>query len=75
MGTSHGDGGRRRVDPARRLAPRRAPGAEILLGGAADGYANIHGPNERVLLDELERTTLAIANLFGRLAAGTGASA
>lgn len=52
-----------------------APGAEILLGGAADGYANIHGPNERVLLDELERTTLAIADLFGRLAAGTGASA
>ena len=52
-----------------------APGAEILLGGAADGYANIHGPNERVLLDELERTTLAIADLFGRLAAGAGASA
>jgi len=52
-----------------------APGAEILLGGAADGYANIHGPNERVLLDELERTTLAIADLFGRLAGGTGASA
>ncbi len=51
------------------------PGAAILLGGTADGYANIHGPNERVLLDELERTTLAIADLFGRLAAGTGASA
>jgi acetylornithine deacetylase/succinyl-diaminopimelate desuccinylase-like protein len=49
-----------------------APAAEILLGGAADGYANIHGPNERVLLDELERTTLAIADLFGRLAAVGG---
>ena len=45
-----------------------APEAAILLGGTADGYANIHGPNERVLLDEVERTTLAIADLFGRLA-------
>jgi hypothetical protein len=36
--------------------------------GTADGYANIHGPNERVLLDEFERTTLAEADLFGRLA-------
>lgn len=44
------------------------PGAEILLGGTADGYANIHGPNERVLLDEFERATLAIADLLGRLA-------
>jgi acetylornithine deacetylase/succinyl-diaminopimelate desuccinylase-like protein len=45
------------------------PGADILLGGATDGFANIHGPNERVLLDEFEKTTLAIADLFGRLAA------
>jgi acetylornithine deacetylase/succinyl-diaminopimelate desuccinylase-like protein len=45
------------------------PGAAILLAGAADGHANIHGPNERVLLDEFERTTLAIADLLGRLAA------
>ena len=51
------------------------PGAEILLGGTADGYANIHGPNERVLLAELERTTLAIADLFGRLAAPSGGRA
>jgi acetylornithine deacetylase/succinyl-diaminopimelate desuccinylase-like protein len=51
------------------------PAAEILLGGAADGYANIHGPNERVLHDELERTTLAIADLFGRLAASDGGAA
>jgi acetylornithine deacetylase/succinyl-diaminopimelate desuccinylase-like protein len=45
-----------------------APEAAILLGGTTDGYSNIHGPNERVLLDELERTTLAMATLFGRLA-------
>jgi acetylornithine deacetylase/succinyl-diaminopimelate desuccinylase-like protein len=51
---------------------RAAPDAAILLGGASDGMANIHGPNERVLLDEFERTTLAIADLLGRLAV-TGA--
>jgi acetylornithine deacetylase/succinyl-diaminopimelate desuccinylase-like protein len=44
------------------------PTAEILLGGATDGFANIHGPNERVLLDEFEKTTLAIADFLGRLA-------
>ena len=46
------------------------PDAAILLGGTTDGYSNIHGPNERVLLDEFERTTLAIADLFDRLAQG-----
>ncbi len=44
------------------------PGAQIVLGGTTDGYANIHGPNERVLLDEFEKTTVAIADLFARLA-------
>jgi cysteinylglycine-S-conjugate dipeptidase len=43
------------------------PGAQIVLGGTTDGYANIHGPNERVLLDEFEKTTVAIADLFARL--------
>ena len=51
-----------------------APDAAILLGGTADGYANIHGPNERVLLDEFERTTLAIADLLGRLAVSGGSA-
>jgi len=45
------------------------PDADILLVGTTDGYANIHGPNERVLLDEFEKATLAEADLFGRLAA------
>jgi acetylornithine deacetylase/succinyl-diaminopimelate desuccinylase-like protein len=45
-----------------------APQADILLVGATDGYSNIHGPNERVLLDEFEKATLAEADLFGRLA-------
>ncbi len=45
-----------------------APAADILLVGTTDGYANIHGPNERVLLDEFEKATLAEADFFGRLA-------
>jgi acetylornithine deacetylase/succinyl-diaminopimelate desuccinylase-like protein len=48
------------------------PDAEILLAGTADGFANIHGPNERVLLDEFEKATLAEADLLGRLAAARG---
>ncbi len=46
-----------------------APDADVLLIGAADGYANIHGPNERVILDEFARSTVAIADLLGRLGA------
>jgi len=38
----------------------------------ADGFANIHAPNERVLLDEFEKATLAEADLLGRLAAAYG---
>ncbi|HEX5193994.1 MAG TPA: M20/M25/M40 family metallo-hydrolase [Solirubrobacteraceae bacterium] len=40
------------------------PDAEALLVGTTDGYANIHGPNERVLLDEFEKATLAEAEFF-----------
>jgi cysteinylglycine-S-conjugate dipeptidase len=49
------------------------PNADILLAGVTDGFANIHGPNERVMLDEIERTTLAFADLFGRLGARANA--
>lgn len=45
-----------------------APQSDILLVGTADGYANIHGPNERVMLDEFAKATLAEADLLGRLA-------
>jgi cysteinylglycine-S-conjugate dipeptidase len=48
------------------------PGAEILLLGATDGYANIHAPNERVLLDELEKSVVVEAEFFGRYAASFG---
>lgn len=47
---------------------RAVPAADILLVGTTDGYANIHGPNERVLLDEFEKATLAEADFFGKLA-------
>ena len=40
------------------------PTAEKLLFGATDGYANIHGPNERVLLDEFEKAVVAKALFF-----------
>jgi acetylornithine deacetylase/succinyl-diaminopimelate desuccinylase-like protein len=44
------------------------PEAEILLLGTTDGYANIHAPNERVLLDEFEKAVAVEAAFFGRFA-------
>ncbi|MGH3023316.1 MAG: M20/M25/M40 family metallo-hydrolase [Gaiellaceae bacterium] len=41
-----------------------APEAEILLYGTTDGFANIHGPNERVLVDEFEKAVLAETLFF-----------
>lgn len=37
------------------------PEAEMILLGATDGYANIHAPNERVLVEEMRRATVAKA--------------
>jgi acetylornithine deacetylase/succinyl-diaminopimelate desuccinylase-like protein len=51
-----------------------APRAEMLLIGTTDGFANIHAPNERVLVDEFEKATVAEADFFGRFAATVGAS-
>jgi len=45
------------------------PEAEILLFGAQDGFCNLHAPNERVLLDELERAVIAEAEFFNEYAA------
>jgi acetylornithine deacetylase/succinyl-diaminopimelate desuccinylase-like protein len=45
-----------------------APAAEIVLMGTTDGFANIHAPNERVLLDEFENAIAAEADFFGRYA-------
>jgi acetylornithine deacetylase/succinyl-diaminopimelate desuccinylase-like protein len=44
------------------------PEAEILLLGTTDGYANIHAPNERVLLDEFEKAVAVETAFFGRFA-------
>jgi acetylornithine deacetylase/succinyl-diaminopimelate desuccinylase-like protein len=44
------------------------PRAEALLVGATDGFANIHGPDERLLLSEFEHATVAEADFLGRYA-------
>jgi cysteinylglycine-S-conjugate dipeptidase len=49
-----------------------APDAEILLLGTTDGFANIHAPNERVLVDEFEKAVLAEATFFQEYAARRG---
>jgi acetylornithine deacetylase/succinyl-diaminopimelate desuccinylase-like protein len=41
------------------------PHAEMLLLGTTDGFANIHAPNERVLVDEFEKATTAVARFLG----------
>jgi acetylornithine deacetylase/succinyl-diaminopimelate desuccinylase-like protein len=51
---------------------RTVPEAEILLLGACDGYANIHGPDERLVLDELERFVVAEVEFFRRYGATDG---
>jgi acetylornithine deacetylase/succinyl-diaminopimelate desuccinylase-like protein len=45
------------------------PDAEILLFGAQDGRCNLHAPNERVLVDELEGAVVAEAEFFREYAA------
>ena len=42
--------------------------ASMFVFGATDSFANIHGPNERVLIDEWQKATLAEALFFGELA-------
>ncbi len=50
------------------------PGAEMLLLGTTDGFANIHAPNERVLVDEFEKATNAVAQFLGLYADAKEAS-
>ena len=45
------------------------PDAEALLVGTTDGFANIHGPDERLLLTEFENAVVAEADFLGRYAA------
>jgi len=44
------------------------PDAEKVLFGASDGYSNMHGPDERLLLDELQRTVVAMATFWREMA-------
>jgi acetylornithine deacetylase/succinyl-diaminopimelate desuccinylase-like protein len=44
------------------------PGASMFVFGATDSFANIHGPNERVLVDEWQKAILAEALFFQELA-------
>jgi cysteinylglycine-S-conjugate dipeptidase len=50
------------------------PNAEMLLLGTTDGFANIHAPNERVIIDEFEKATSAVAQFFGLYADAKEAS-
>jgi acetylornithine deacetylase/succinyl-diaminopimelate desuccinylase-like protein len=47
-----------------------APEAEMPPPGTTDGFANIHAPNERVLIDEFEKAIVAEAEFFGLYAEG-----
>jgi cysteinylglycine-S-conjugate dipeptidase len=44
------------------------PDAALFVFGATDSFANIHGPDERVLVDEWERAVLAETLFFEELA-------
>jgi acetylornithine deacetylase/succinyl-diaminopimelate desuccinylase-like protein len=44
------------------------PDAAIFVFGATDSFANIHGPNERVLVDEFAKAVLAETLFFEELA-------
>jgi acetylornithine deacetylase/succinyl-diaminopimelate desuccinylase-like protein len=46
------------------------PDASIFVFGSIDSFANIHGPNERVLVDEWEKAILAEALFFHEFADG-----
>ena len=45
-----------------------APEATVLLFGTTDKFANIHGPNERVLVDEFEKAVVAETLFFQEFA-------
>jgi cysteinylglycine-S-conjugate dipeptidase len=53
---------------------RALPDAEALLVGTTDGFANIHGPDERLLLREFENATVAEADFLGLYAETFAAS-
>jgi cysteinylglycine-S-conjugate dipeptidase len=44
------------------------PEAAIFVFGCTDSFANIHGPNERLLVDEWEKAVLAETMFFQEFA-------
>ncbi len=48
---------------------RAVPDAEVLLFGAEDMQCNLHAPNERVVIDEIRRTVIAMVDFLTRFAA------
>lgn len=58
--------------PLVRSLAAAVPEAELLLFGASDAYSNIHGPNERVLLDEFEKSLMAKVAFLEEFAAQGG---
>ena len=48
---------------------RAVPDAEVLLFGAEDMQCNLHAPNERVVIDEVRRTVIAMVDFLHRFAA------
>ena len=50
------------------------PGAAMFVFGCTDSFANIHGPDERLLLDEWEKAVLAETLFFQELADRMGGS-
>jgi cysteinylglycine-S-conjugate dipeptidase len=48
---------------------RAVPEAEVLLFGAEDMQCNLHAPNERVVIDEVRRTVIAMVDFLHRFAA------
>lgn len=54
--------------PVAKALAEGAPNAELLLVGATDGLAEIHAPNERVMISELRACVLALVELMRRMA-------
>ena len=72
LGRGDRHGGRRGLDPAGRARwPRPCRAPRSCSAGRPTATPTSTGPNERVLLDEFEKTTVAIADLFARLGAAS----
>ena len=53
---------------------KAVPRAEMLLFGAEDMQCNLHAPNERVVIEEIRRTVVAMVEFWYRFASASGAA-